>query len=249
MRWNLLFLRVHPTRAVLEALIFGIIGWIALFILKQYLPSFTWQIGISLCIGLGCVLWCALRLCLLDKEKRQQVLSEVITGGILCLLLAIIELIVTLILRQGTVSSKLWQGPIRPLLLTAIAFILNYVMFLLFRLIVRLWLFWNNLRHKQLVWELTYAHVLVMLFLTGSLLVLLEILIITRFSDVFLVVSTTLGLLVVSAITLIAIIPPSILFSYLVLRRTTQRVKTLAAATSTLREGNYDIRIQVVRRR
>ena len=119
-------------------------------------------------------------------------------------------------------------------------------MFLLFRLIVRLWLFWNHLRRKQLVWELTYAHVLVMLFLTGSLLVLLEILIITRFSDVFLVVSTTLGLLVLSAIALIAIIPLSILFSYLVMRRTTQRVKTLAAATSTLREGNYDIRIQVV---
>ncbi|MGZ3615853.1 MAG: sensor histidine kinase [Ktedonobacteraceae bacterium] len=120
------------------------------------------------------------------------------------------------------------------------SFILNYAMFLLFRLIVRFWLFWNDLRRKQLVWELTYAHVLVMLFLTGSLLVLLEILIITR------LVSTTLGLLVLSAIALIAIIPLSILFSYLVMRRTTQRVKTLAAATSTLREGNYDIRIQVV---
>ena len=59
-------------------------------------------------------------------------------------------------------------------------------------------------------------------------------------------VSTTLGLLVLSAIALIAIIPLSVLFSYLVMRRTTQRVKTLAAATSTLREGNYDIRIQVV---
>ena len=33
-----------------------------------------------------------------------------------------------------------------------------------FFLIVRLWLFWNDLRRKQLVWELTYAHVLVMLF-------------------------------------------------------------------------------------
>ena len=246
MRWYSLFLRVHPTRALLEALILGITGWIALFMLKQYLSSFIWQIGISLCIGLGCVLWYALRLYLPNGDKRQQVLFEVTTGGILCILLASTELIVTLILRQGTASSELWQGPFRPLLLTAVVCILNYVMFLLFRLIVRLWLFWNDLRRKQLVWELTYAHVLVMLFLTGSLLVLLEILIITRFSDVFLVLSTTLGLLVLSAIALIAIIPLSILFSYLVMRRTTQRVKTLAAATSTLREGNYDIRIQVV---
>jgi len=245
MRWYSLFLRVHPTRAVLEALILGITGWIALFILKQHLPTFLWQMGISLCIGLGCVLWCALRLCLPDKEKQQQVLFEVTTGGIFCSLLACIELIVTLILRHGIATSELWQGSIRPLLLTAVAFILNFAMFLLYRLIVRLWLFWNHLRRKQLVWELTHAHVLVMLFLTGSLLILLEILIITRFSDVFLVVSTTLGLLVLSAIALIAFVPPSILFSYFVIRRTTLRIKTLAVATSTLREGNYDIRIQV----
>ena len=150
----------------------------------------------------------------------------------MCFVLAMMELLVTLILRQGTVSSELWQGPIRPLLVTAIAFLLDFATFILFRLGVRLWLFWNHLRRTQLVWGLTYAHVLVMLFLTGSLLVLLEILIIIRLSDVFLVVSTTLGLLVLSAITLVAIVPPSILFSYLVMRRTTQRVKTLTVATS-----------------
>ncbi len=246
MRWYFFFLRTHPTRAVLEALILGIMGWIILFFLKQYLPSFIWQVGISLCIGLGSVLWCALRLRLPHGEKRQQGLFEFTTGGILCFLLAIMELPVMLMLRQETVSSELWQGPIRPLLLAVIAFILDYAMFLLLRLGVRLWLFWNHLRRTQLVWGLTYAHVLVMLFLTGSMLVLLEILIITRLSDVFLVVSTTLGLLVLSALTLLAIVPPSILFSYLVMRRTTHRIKTLAVATSELREGNYGIRIDIV---
>lgn len=241
-----LFLHTHPTHAVLELLIVGIMSWTALLLLKSYLPSFIWQTGIGLCIGLGCVLWCALRLNLPQGEKQQQWLFEVTTGGILCFLLAIIELIVTLILRQGTVANELWQGPIRPILLIAIAFILDYAMFLLLRLGVRIWLFWNYLRRKYLVWGLTYAHVLVMLCLTGSLLVILEILIITRLSDIFLVVSTTLGLLVLSTITLAAIVPPSILFSYLVMRRTTQRVKTLAVATSTLREGNYGIRLHVV---
>ena len=245
MRWNFFFFRIHPTRAVLEALILGMLGWIVLFFLKQYQPSFLWQVGISLCIGLGSVLWCALRLRLPDGEKRRQGLFEVATGGILCFVLAIMVLLVTLILRQGTVSNELWQGPIRPLLLAALAFILDFAMFLLLRLGVRLWLFWNHLRHTQLVWGLTYAHVLVMLFLTGSMLVILEILIITRLSDVFIVVSTTLGLLVLSALTLLAIVPPSILFSYLVMRRTTRRVKTLAVATSELRKGNYGIRIDV----
>jgi signal transduction histidine kinase len=246
MRRNFFFFRTGPTRAVLEALILGMMGWIVLFFIKQYLPSFLWQVGINLCIGLGSVFWCALRLRLPDGEKRQQALFEVTTGCILCFVLAIIELLVTLILRQGIVSNELWQGPIRPLLLAALALILGYAMFLLLRLGVRLWLFWNHLRHTQLVWGLTYAHVLVMLFLTGLMLVLLEILIITRLSDVFLMVSTTLGLLVLSALTLLAIVPPSILFSYLVMRRTTQRVKTLAVATSELRKGNYGIRIDVV---
>ena len=122
---NPLFLRAHPTRAVLESLILGIMSWIALLLLKRYLPSFIWQLGISLCISLCCVLWCALRLRLPDGEMQQKGLFEVTTGGILCLLLTSTELVVTLILRQESFSNELWQGPIRPLLLTAIALLLG----------------------------------------------------------------------------------------------------------------------------
>ena len=245
MRWNFFFFRTHPTRAVLEALILGIMGWIVLFFLKQYLPSFLWQVGISLCIGLGSVLWCALRLRLPDGEKRQQGLFEVTTGGILCFVLAIMELLVTLMLRQGTVSNELWQGPIRPLLLAALAFILNYAMFLLLRLGVRLWLFWNHLRRTQLVWGLTYAHVLVMLFLTGRCLSF------WRYLSSSFLRCLSCGINNVWTIgserhSVDRHCSPSILFSYLVMRRTTQRVQTLAAATSTLREGDYGIRIPVV---
>ena len=246
MHWPSLFLHTHPKRAVLESLMLGIVSWIALLLLQKHLPSFIWRIGISLCIVIGCALWCALRLQLPGGEKRQQGRFEVTTGGALSLLLASMELVVTLVLLQGAAINELWRGPNRPLLLAAIALMLCFAMFLLFRMGVRLWLFWNQLRRRQLVWALTYAHVLVMLFLTGLLLVVLEVLFIARFSDVFLVVSTTLGLLVVSAIALIAIVPPSILFSYLVMRHTTHRVKTLATATSVLRGGNYGIRIPVV---
>jgi len=246
MHWPSPSLRTHPKRAVLESLMLGIVSWIALLLLQKYLPSFIWRIGISLCIVIGCALWCALRVQLPGGEKRQQGRFEVTTGGALSLLLASMELIVTLVLLQGAAINELWQGPNRPLLLAAIALMLGFAMFLLFRMGVRLWLFWNQLRRRQLVWALTYAHVLVILLLTGLLLVILEVLFIARFSDVFLVVSTTLRLLVVSAIALIAIVPPSILFSYLVMRHTTQRVKTLATATSVLRGGNYGIRIPVV---
>lgn len=246
MHWPSLFLRADSKRAVLESLLVGIASWIALLLLQKYLPSFIWRISISMCIGIGCVLLCALRLKLPEGEKQQQGLFEVTTGGTLSLLLTSMELVVILVLLQGAAINELWQGPNRPLLSAAIALMLDFAMFLLFRIGVRLWLFWNRLRRRQLVWTLTYAHVLVMLFLTGLLLVTLEILLIARFSDVFLVISTTLGLLIVSAVALIALVPPSILFSYLVMRRTTQRVKTLATATSALRDGNYGIRIPVV---
>lgn len=245
MRWSSFFLQIHPIRAGLEALILGILSWIALLLLQQYLPSFIWRINISMCIGIGCVLLCALRLQLPDGEKRQQGLFEVTTGGILSLILASMQLIVTLLLLRGASTNELWQGPNRPLLLTAIALMLDFAMFLFFRLGVRLWLAWEKLRRRQLIWTLTYAHVLVMLILTGLLLVLLEILIITRLSDVFLVVSTTFGLLILSTIVLIAIVPPSILFSFLVMRHTTRRLKTLASATTALRGGDFRIRIPV----
>jgi signal transduction histidine kinase len=246
MRWPSPFLHAQPVRAVLEALILGIVGWIVLLLFQQYLPSFIWRIGLNLCIGLACILFCALRLQLPIGEKRQQGLFEATTGGVLSILLASIELVVILVLLQGAAINVLWQGPNRPLLLATTALMLDFAMFLLSRMGVRLWLFWNQLRRRQLVWALTFSHVLVMLLLTGLLFVILEILIIVRFADVFLVVSTTLGLLVVSAIALIAIVPPSILFSYLVMRYTTQRVKTLASATSAIRDGDYGIRIPVV---
>src|SRR5438874_5646787 len=167
MHWSSLFLRAHPKRAVLESLILGIVSWIALLLLQKYLPSFIWRISISMCIGVGCVILCAVRLQLPGGEKRQQGLFEVTTGVALSFLLAGTALVVTLVLLEGAAINELWQGPNRPLLLAVIALMLDFTLFLLFRMGVRLWLFWNQLRHKQLVWTLTYANVLVIFLLIG----------------------------------------------------------------------------------
>ena len=59
-------------------------------------------------------------------------------------------------------------------------------------------------------------------------------------------IPATLGLVFVSIIALAAVVPPFALFSYLVIRRTTSRVKELAIATSILRRGNYAVRVPVV---
>ena len=107
MRWPPLFLHVHPVRAGLEALTLGIVSWFALLLLQQYLPSFIWRIGISLCIGIGCALWCALRLQLPGGERQRQLLFEVTTGVALSLLLASMDLVVMLLLLQKAVPNAL----------------------------------------------------------------------------------------------------------------------------------------------
>lgn len=239
-------LKTSPVRAILEALFMGAICWSILLLLQQRLASFIWLIGVSLCTGAVAVCWCALRLRLPEGSRRQQSLFEVVTGFVLSLALASMMLVVTLVLLKGAVPNALWRDARRPLLLAVIALALYCVVFLVCRVGIRLWLFWNRLRRGQLLWALTHAHVVVALLVAVLLLVVVEIFAIATLRDTFLVISTTLGLIVLSAIALIAIIPLSALFSYLVIRRTTLRVKTLASATSALRGGDYTVRIPVV---
>ncbi len=49
----------------------------------------------------------------------------------------------------------------------------------------------------------------------------------------------------VTVVVLALVLPPSALFSYLFARQTTRRIEHLAAATSTLRAGDYSVRVAV----
>src|SRR5260370_8224866 len=86
---------------------------------------------------------------------------------------------------------------------------------------------------------------MILLLGAGLLVVVIEALVIYNSPDVLLVVSTTLGLIVLSLIALLVVLPLSALFSYLVIRRTVQRLQTLATATGALRRGDYAIRVPV----
>jgi signal transduction histidine kinase len=63
--------------------------------------------------------------------------------------------------------------------------------------------------------------------------------------DLLLVLPLTLFLTIPSIIALIIIVPPFALFSYFVIKRTTDRLRTLMGATSALRGGNYSVRVPV----
>ncbi len=244
-RWSSPFFTQHPARAILESLMIGVVFESALVLLQPLLVSFIWRLGICLAIGLICVIFCAFRLQLPGGSRRRQMLFEASVGSVVSLLLSSAELVILLILLRGASLNPLWRGSSRPLLAALIALLLNVVVFLTFRMGIRLWLFWNRLRHRQLLWALTYAHVMILLVGAGLLLVVCEALVIYNSPDVFLVVSTTLGLIVLSLIALLVVLPLSALFSYLVIRRTVQRLQTLATATGALRRGDYAIRVPV----
>lgn len=240
MHWHSPFFKIRLVRAVLEAFAVGLVLWFALFLLRNLFSSLIWRLGICLGIGLICTIFFALRSQLPRGSRRQQTLfEEAIAGGSVSLLLSCAELAVVLALLQGISLNPVWVGFTRPLLTAAVGLLLNAAVFFVVRMGIRLWLFWNQLRRRQLLWALTHAHVVILLLGAGLLLVILEALIIYNSPDLFLIVSTTLGLIVLSVIALLLVVPLSAVFSYLVIRRTTRRLQTLAAATSAPRIDRY----------
>src|SRR5258708_1087420 len=161
MRWPSLLFNARPMRASLETLCMGTVFWSILLLLQHDISSFLWQLVVELCIGLGCMLLCALRLQLPDGSKRHQSTFDSTICGIVNLVMSSMELAITLVLLHGVSVNTFWQRSNRPLITAVLALTLNLLVFILFRFGVRLCLYWNQLRRKQLLWALTHAHVMI----------------------------------------------------------------------------------------
>ena len=244
-RWSSFFFHAHPLRAIIETLLIALALELLLVLLQPLFASFIWRLGACLALGSLCVAFSAVRLRLPGGSRAKQILFETCVGGVVSLLLSCLELAILMILLRGASLSSLWQGSGRPLLTAVLALLLNMAVFLAFRLGIRLWLFWDQLRRRRLLWALTHAHVMMLLLGAAALVVIFEALVLYNSPDVFLVVSTTLGLIVLSLIALLVVLPLSALFSQLVVRRTVQRLQALASATGALRQGDYTIRVPV----
>jgi signal transduction histidine kinase len=149
-------------------------------------------------------------------------------------------------LLQGALPKSLWRGLDRALVLAVFSLMGDCTAFVIARIALRVWLFWDGLRRRQLLWALTHAHVMVLALGAALLILLLDLLILAIYRNFLLLLPTTLVLVVLSIIVLAAIIPLSALVSYLIVGRITNRLKSLAAATGLLRGGNYAVRIPVV---
>lgn len=130
------------------------------------------------------------------------------------------------------------------------------------RSLVHLWLYWDRLRRRRMLWSLTHAHltvVVVVMSLSALVLVLLsplkEILDYDpRSGSVWALLASDLLVtffpaamvaLLMTAFVLMVVLPPSALFSFLVARKTTRRLEALTLATGALRGGEYTTRVAV----
>jgi signal transduction histidine kinase len=239
------FQSAGPLRSMLEALLMGAVMCSALLLLQGDLSS-ALQLINALLVGLLCITWCALRLRQPGRPWWRKLLSDVATAFFLSLLLAGMLVFFSMVLPPYTAPNYSLHGNGRIVQLAILTLLLDSAAFVFFRLAIRVLLYWDQLRRKQLLWSLTHAHVMVVALGAALLIVVLEMLFIFITHNYSIVLPSLLFLVALSAIALAIVIPPSAVFSYLVMRRITRRLKSLTAATSALRRGNYAVRIPVV---
>jgi signal transduction histidine kinase len=165
-------------------------------------------------------------------------------GWAMLLLLPLCVLTVVLLSLIGVFSANNYTYT--DLFVTFVSFsIINILIFIIFRGFVYLMAMVNRLRRRHLLWALTHAHATMVLLTAGILILLLDLLSYTFIGNIFLIISFTVSMTVLSVIALLLVIPPTAFVSYLVIRRATRRLSLLTTATHSLREGHYSVRIPV----
>lgn len=247
------WLHATPQYALVETLLVAAAVSLAAYLLA-YLPSrfgfIPFTTNLILLDGPFCALWCAVRLRLPGGTLWRQFLRDGALGVVLGM--------VPFGLMLATAYSLASKNHIAvDLLRTAprgipiggfflIALVAFATEFLVFRIGVRLLLYWNRLRHTRLQWALTHAHLVVAAIGAGLIILLVvTLLYITSDRSITHVIPLLFFLSVLSVLGIIIVLPPSALFSFIFARGMTRRLQTLTAATNALRAGDYSVRVPV----
>lgn len=254
------FWTAHPARAMLEA---WLIGLLILFLLSLQVGIVVPAVlsnGLLFMCGV-CGMWAALRIRLPGGNWLRQGLWELAAGLALSLVMVIGMRVPARLLGWEDVWLQSNFGTDLGITLLLLAIGPGYVVA---RGGVRVWLLWDRLRHQRMVWAIAHAQltVVVLVILLGAaglfllspysrpenliqpesasvLTSITERLLHTFFPGMSMIIAMT-------AVTLLVLLPPSALFSFLVARRTTRRLEGLVDAARALREGRYDTRVEVV---
>jgi HAMP domain-containing protein len=249
-----LFLNTPLIRATIYTLLVALALWSIAFVLYRnaqpelLAEGFSFRPLIATVTSL-CLLFYALLLPLpaklLSKQSAAHFLCAMLLTALLCALpLPFFPAIPER--TRATISARNLY-----LLFFAIVFVLDFGWFIFVRTAIRAIWFWHRLRRKYLHLALTHAHIVVAVLGLLSLILIIEVGLIINFRSHGWITSlealpTLFFLLGLCTIPLVVIVPPSALFSYIVMKRTTDRVRMLAVATSMLRQGDYTIRVPVV---
>ena len=241
---------VLPLRALLEAYGLGAISLLILLSLRAELASVVVQQGLFF-ISAGIAVWTALRLRSPTGPWWRRVLSEIVAGLFASAPSAIFEVL----FRVQLVTAN-WLG--------GFFLLVGAIGFLCFRVGVGVWLFWDRLRRRRLIWSFTHA-ILTTVVVVALLVVVVLTLISANYgptSDLIApqaspfasfaaqIVNRFLPLasimVVFTVIGLALILPPALIFSYFVARSLTKRLERLAVATHQVQAGDYAVRIDTV---
>ncbi|MEJ2212363.1 MAG: HAMP domain-containing protein, partial [Anaerolineae bacterium] len=247
----------HPAQAVLEA---WLIGLAILFLLSLQVGAVSPVVlsnGLLFLCGTS-GLWAVLRCRLPQGPWPRQFAWEVAVGLVMSLAMAAGIILPAMALGWEAAWHESSLAPSDAIMLFLLLGIgPGYVVS---RGGVRLWLAWDRLRRRRLLWAITHAHLtvvvlLILLVVGGGLLIsvlsgglaepppaglaasLTERLLQTFFP-------ATVLMFFLTGAALVVLLPPSALFSFLVARRTTRRLEALAEAAEALSQGHYDTRVE-----
>jgi signal transduction histidine kinase len=248
----------HPLWALAET---WVLGLSILFFLSRvigHVPPTVFFNGTLMLCGV-CGMWMVLRTRVPQTRVLRQVLWELGVGLALSLIMAVGQRLSTDLLGW----SDLWRQSGLDDALTNILLLLTGAGYLVARVGVRLWRLWDRLRRRRMVLSLTHALLTLAVLLMACFVVLMAIGVVLsgglgpRQSEsggviaviadrVFLTFIPLVGIWgVMMVVALAVLLPPAAGFSYLVARRTTRRLETLATTARALREGDYAARVEV----
>jgi signal transduction histidine kinase len=242
---------------LLEAWLLGGFLLAGLLSLWANLPQNVLTQGVFFLSG-GAALWCAVR----SKGPRRggrlrRWGQEVLLALALSLLLAVGWRYGARLLWGDVLSGASGRWSSADLFLVA-----SGPEYLVFRTGVYLWQLWIELRRRRLLWSLTHVQVQVVVAFALIYLILFVAALFLQGrvpstvvegggleSVVSSLILTILPLLSVAlagtVVVLVVVLPPTVLFAYLLARRTTRRLEGLAGVTAKLRGGEYGTRVEV----
>jgi signal transduction histidine kinase len=247
----------HPARAIAEAWAWG---FAILFLLWRLagtvVPAVVGNGWFALAGTAG--MWAVLRTRFPTGAWWRQVLREL--GAGLALSLSMVAGIIGPVYLLHWQAA--WQAAFHDDFPSVVLMLGVGPGFLVARGLARLGVFWNQLRHRRMLWALTHAHLVVVVIITslGAVVLLIlsplgEILSYdpqsgsywaALASDVLVTFfPAAMAVLFVMVFVLVVVLPPSALLSFLVARKTTRRLEDLAEATGALRGGDYATRVAV----